>query len=62
MHIKKSSLMLLLTALAIAGPRVRSQATVTENQTTYVYVSKSGSDSALRYEFLPVQDHSGGCK
>ena len=45
MHIKKSSLMLLLTALAIAGPRVRSQATVTENQTTYVYVSKSGSDS-----------------
>jgi hypothetical protein len=33
-----------LAVLAIAGTRARCQASVTENQTTYIYVSKSGSN------------------
>jgi hypothetical protein len=46
MHFSKSIRVLLLSTLAFAGVRAYSQASVTENQTTYLYVnSSSGSDS-----------------
>ena len=46
MRFSKSFCALTLLALAIAGIRAYSQASVTENQTTYLYVNGStGSDS-----------------
>ena len=46
MRFSKSFCVLVLAVLAVAGSRAYSQASVTENQTTYVYVNGStGSDS-----------------
>jgi len=46
MQFTKVFLALILAALAIGGTRARTQATVTENQTTILYVDgKSGSDT-----------------
>lgn len=46
MYLSKSFRVFILSVLAIAGIRVYSQASVTENQTTYLYVNgSSGSDS-----------------
>lgn len=45
MHFTKWFVLSALAVLALAGTRVLSQANVTENQTTYIYVSTAGSDS-----------------
>jgi hypothetical protein len=46
MQLKKASLSIFLAVLAISGSRAYSQASVTENQTTYLYVdAQKGSDS-----------------
>jgi len=46
MHFKKASLFIFLAVLATTGSRAHSQASVTENQTTYIYVDAAkGSDS-----------------
>jgi Right handed beta helix region len=46
MHFKKAALSIFLAVLAITGSRAHSQANVTENQTTYIYVdAQKGSDS-----------------
>jgi Right handed beta helix region len=46
MHFKKAALSIFLAVLAITGSRAHSQANITENQTTYIYVdAQKGSDS-----------------
>ena len=38
MHFKKAALSIFLAVLAITGSRAHSQANVSENQTTYIYM------------------------
>src|SRR3974390_2549897 len=46
MHFKKAALSIFLAVLVITGSRAHSQASITENQTTYLYVdAQKGSDS-----------------
>jgi hypothetical protein len=56
MNITKYFTILLLASLAIAGPLVRSQANVTENQTVSIYVDAlKGSDSNTGTSSLPLK-------
>ena len=56
MHFKKASLFIFLAVLATTGSRAHSQASVTENQTTYIYVDAAkGSDSNSGSSSAPVK-------
>ena len=56
MRISKSLSVLILSALAVAGIRAYPQASITENQTTYVYVNAStGSDSHTGSSTSPLR-------
>jgi len=56
MHFKKAALSIFLAVLAITGSRAHSQASVTENQSTYIYVDASkGSDSNSGSSSAPLK-------
>jgi Right handed beta helix region len=56
MRQKKSLLFFVLAFLAISGPLAHSQASVTENQTTYLYVdAQKGSDSNAGSSSTPLK-------
>jgi hypothetical protein len=56
MYFKKAVLSIFLAVLAITGSRAHSQANVTENQTTYLYVdAQNGSDSNSGSSSAPLK-------
>ena len=63
MHIQKASLalFLLLATLAVTAGRVSAQASIVENQSTYVYVdAKVGSDSNSGAQTAPFKSFQAG--